>query len=249
MMETSPQVYARIGGVLYLIVIAFGLFAEGFVNNKLIVSGDASATAQNIMASLLLWRIGVAANMIVPLCAVALLLVEYVLLRPVSKNLVLLAVFFNLVSLAVEAISKLFLLAVLSPLGSAEYLKAFEPRQLQALAYLALKSHDVAFDIALIFFGCTCIINGYLIFRSGYFPKLVGMLMQIAGACYLVACFAALFAPTFYALIFPVILIPSFIGELSFCLWLLVKGVDVPKWIARASLAGKGVLTPLTASP
>jgi hypothetical protein len=235
-METSPQVYARIGGVLYLMVIALGLFAEGFVGNKLIVSGDATATAHNIMASQSLWRIGVAANMIVPLCAVPLLLIEYVLLRPVGKNLVLLAVFFNLVSLAVEAVSKLFLLAVLPPLGNADYLTAFEPRQLQALAYLALKSHDVGFNIALIFFGFTCIINGYLIFKSRYLPKFVGILMQIAGACYLTACFAALFAPTFYDLISPAILIPSFIGESSYCLWLLVKGVDVPKWIERTSL-------------
>jgi hypothetical protein len=249
-METSPQVYARIGGALYLMIIALGLFAEGFVSNKLIVSGDATATAHNIMASQSLWRIGVAANMIVPLCAVPLLLIEYVLLRPVSKNLVLLAVFFNLVSLAVEAISKLFLVAVMSPLGDADYLMAFEPRQLQALAYLALKSHDVAFNIALIFFGFTCIINGYLIFRSRYLPRFVGILMQIAGACYLTACFAALFAPTFYDLISPAILIPSFIGESSYCLWLLVKGVDVPKWVERTSLdtLGGGASTPLTAS-
>jgi hypothetical protein len=102
MMETSPEVYARIGGALYLMIIALGLFAEGFVNNKLIVSGDATATAHNIMASQSLWSIGAAANMIVPLCAVPLLLVEYVLLRPVSKNLVLLAVFFMGLSFLLE---------------------------------------------------------------------------------------------------------------------------------------------------
>jgi hypothetical protein len=101
------------------------------------------------------------------------------------------------------------------------------------VAYLALKSHDVGFNIALIFFGCTCIVNGYLIFKSRYLPKLVGILMQIAGACYLTACFAALFAPAFYDLIVPEILIPPFIGESSFCLWLLIKGVDVPKWMER----------------
>jgi hypothetical protein len=245
----NPQVYARIGGVLYLMIIVLGLFAEGFVSNKLIVSGDAIATAHNIMASQSLWSIGAAANLIVPLCAVPLLLVEYVLLRPVSKHLVLLAVFFNLVSLAVEAVSKLFLLAVLPALGNAGYLKAFEPGQQQALAYLALHSHDVGFDIALIFFGFTCIINGYLIFRSRYLPKFVGILMQIAGACYLTSCFAALFAPTFYDLIVPAILIPPFIGESSFCLWLLIKGVDVPKWIERTRFDTVGdAPTPLAAS-
>jgi hypothetical protein len=130
--ETSPQLYARLGGALYLVVIVFGLFAEGFVNDKLIVSGDAAATAHNIMAAPTLWKLSVAGNLIVPVCAVAQTWIYYLLLRPVSKTLVLLSVFFNLVSLAVEAVSKLFLLVVMPTLGNADYLKAFEPQQLQA---------------------------------------------------------------------------------------------------------------------
>jgi hypothetical protein len=158
------------------------------------------------------------------------------LLRPVSKRLVLLAVLFNLVSLAVEAISKLFLLVVMPTLGNADFLRAFEPQQLEILANLALRSHDIAFDIALIFFGFTCLINGYLIFRSGYLPKFVGILMQVAGVSYLVACFAALFAPAFADRIMPAILLPPFIGESSFCLWLLLKGVNIEKWKERTNL-------------
>jgi len=243
-MEASPQAYARIGGALYLIIIVFGMFAEGFIAGKLIVSGDAAATAHNILASPSLWSIGLAANLIIPVLAVPLLLIEYLLLRPVDRNLALLALFFNLVSLAVEAVSKLFLLAVLSPLESAQYLQAFDPQQLQALAYLAYKSHDVGFNIALIFFGCTCLVNGYLIFRSGYLPRVVGLLMQAAGAAYLTACFAALFAPGFYDRIFPVILLPPFIGESSFCLWLLVKGVDVAAWKQRTARTRSEVVRP-----
>ena len=214
-------------------IIVLGAFAEGFVTSKLIVSGDPAATAHNLLASPGLWRLGVAADFIVVLCAVPLLWIEYLLLRPVNRQLVLLAVFFNLVSLAVESISKLFLLVVMPTLANADYLGAFEPQQLQTLATLALKSHDVAFNIALIFFGFTCLVNGYLIFKSGYFPKLIGVLMQIAGACYLIACFAALFAPTFADLIVPAILLPPLIGESSFCLWLLVKGVNITKWRER----------------
>jgi hypothetical protein len=231
--DNSPQLYARIGGALYLAIIVLGGFAEGFVANKLIVSGDAATTAVNILASPGLWRLSVAGNFMVVLCAVPLLWIEYLLLRPVSKQLVLLAVLFNLVSLAVEAISKLFLLVVLPTLGSADYLKAFDPHQMQILANLALSSHDVAFNIALIFFGCTCLVNGYLIFKSGYLPKLVGILMQIAGVSYLTACFAALFAPAFADLITPAILLPPLIGESSFCLWLLIKGVNIVKWNER----------------
>jgi len=234
--EASPQVYARLGGALYLVVIAFGGFAEGFVANKLIVSGDAAVTAQNIMASPMLWSLSVAANLIVPVCAVAQTWIYYLLLRPVSKALVLLSVFFSLVSLAVEAVSKLFLLVVMPTLGHADYLRAFEPRQLQALAYLALKSHDISFNIALIFFGCACLVDGYLIFKSRYLPRLVGVLLQIAGLCYLTGCFAALFAPTLADLITPAILIPPFIGELSLCLWLLIMGVNITRWKERISM-------------
>jgi hypothetical protein len=233
--ETCPQRYARIGGALYLAIIILGGFAEGFVTNKLVVPGDAATTAHNIMASPVLWHLSVAADLLVALCAVPLLWIEYLLLRPVSRQLILLGVLFNLVSLAVEAISKLFLLLVMPTLGNADYLKAFEPQQLQILANLALRSHDISFNIALVFFGCTCLVNGYLIFRSGYFPKLIGILMQVAGLSYLIACFAALFAPAFADLIIPAILIPALIGESSFCLWLLVKGVNIAKWQERVS--------------
>lgn len=149
--EDFPQRYARTGGALYLAIIVLGAFAEGFVTNKLVVPRDAATTAHNILASPELWRLSVAGDLIVALCAVPLLWIEYLLLRPVSKQLVLLAVLFNLVSLAVEPISKLFLLLVMPTLGNADYLRAFEPRQLQILASLALKSHDIAFNIALIF--------------------------------------------------------------------------------------------------
>jgi len=115
-------------------------------------------------------------------------------------------------------------------LGNADYLTAFEPQQLQVLAHLALKSHEIAFNIALIFCGFTCLVNGYLILESGHLSKLIGVLMQIAGLSYLIACFAALFAPRVADLLIPAILVPPLIDESSFCLWLLIKGVDIGKW-------------------
>jgi hypothetical protein len=240
--ESSPQIYARIGGLLYLAIILLGAFAEGFVADRLVVAGDAATTANNIMASPMLWRLSVAGDLIVVLCAVPLLWIEYLLLRPVNGQLVLLAVLFNLVSLAVESISKLFLIVVMPTLANGAYQKAFEPQQLQVLANLALRSHDIAFNIALIFFGFTCLVNGYLIFKSGYLPKFVGVLMQIAGCSYLTACFAALFAPAFSDLITPAILLPPLIGESSFCLWLLVKGVNIERWKERVSVGWAPIL-------
>jgi hypothetical protein len=232
----SPQVYARTGGVLYLAIIVFGAFAEGFVMNKLVAPGDAATTAHNIMASPGLWRLAVAGDLIIPVIAVAGVWISYVLLSPVSRSLILLDVFFTLVSLAVEAVSKLFLLLVLPILSTTGYLNAFEPRQLEILANIALRSHDLVFNIALIFFGCACFVEGYLIYKSGYFPKFIGILMQLAGFCYLVSCFAALFAPALADLITPAILLPPLFGELSYCLWLLIKGVNIDKWNERASV-------------
>lgn len=235
--ETSPQVYARVGGVLYLIIIVAGLFGEVFVRDTLVVSGDATATANNVLASQLLWRAGVAGNLFHLACAVALALIFYVLLRPVSRNLALLAAFFELISIALEAAGKLYLLAALLPLGKAEYLKAFQPEQLHVLAYLSIRSHAYVFGISLIFFGCACLILGYLIFRSGYLPKILGVLMQIAGLSYLTNSFALVLAPAVANMLFPAVLVPAFIGETSLCVWLIVKGVNVARWNEQASAA------------
>jgi hypothetical protein len=228
--EASPRVLSRIGGVLYLIIIAVGLFGEACIRSRIIVSGDATATAANLRSMEPLWRFGIAAEFVLLISAVALTLIFFVLLRPVSRDLALLAVFFNLVSIAVEAASTLNLVAALFPLGNAGYLTAFEPEQLYAMATLSVKLHSYGFGVALIFFGCECLVLGYLIFRSGYLPKAIGVLMQTAGLCYLTNSFALILAPSFANRIFPAILIPAFVGEASLCLWLLVKGVNVEKW-------------------
>ncbi len=233
--ETSPQLYARIGGVLYLIIIVVGLFGEAFVRDRLIVSGDATATAANIRSLESLWRFHIAAELFLLICAVALLLILFVLLRPVSRDLALLAAFFNLVSIGLEAATSLYLLGALFPLGNAGYLKAFAPEQLYAMASLSLKSHSYGFGVSLIFFGCFCLVIGYLIFRSGYLPKALGVLMQIAGLSYLTNSFALVLAPAVANRLFPTVLLPAFVGEASLCLWLLVKGVNVEKWEEKAS--------------
>jgi hypothetical protein len=234
--ETSPQVYARIGGVLYLIIIAAGILGEIFVRGRLVVSGDAAATAQQIMASPLLWRIGITGDIIMHVCDVPLMLIFYVLLRPVHKNLALLAVLFNLIQTAVLVANKLNLLLPLFLLDNANYLKAFTPDQLHVLAYLLIKLHGYGFGIGLIFFGFECLVVGYLIFKSGYLPWILGVLIQIAGLSYLTNSFALLLAPSFAALISPAILLPALIGEMSLCLWFLLKGVNVEQWNKRVSV-------------
>lgn len=236
---TSPQLYARVGGLLYLTIIVAGITGELFVRGPLVVSGDAAATAGKIMASLPLWRAAVAGDLVMHLCDVGLMLVFYVLLRPVNRNLALLAVLFNVVQSAVLVANKLNLMLPVFLLGDAAYLKAFDPEQLQALAYVAVRTHSYGFGFGLVFFGVTCVIVGHLIFRSGYLPRALGVLMQVAGVCYLVNSFALILAPALASALFPAIMLPPFVAELSLALWLLVKGVDEAGWRARA---GAGVL-------
>ena len=231
--NTSPQVYARIGGLLYLVIILAGILGEVFIRSKLFVSGDPAATAKNIMASEELWRIGIAGDLVMHICDVPLMLIFYVLLRPVNKHLALLALLFNLVQTAVLVANKLNLLSALFFLGDAQYLKVFKPEQLQALSYLPIKLHGYGFGVGLMFFGFVCLVEGYLIYRSVYLPRFLGVLMQIAGVCYLVNSFALILSPWLADSLFPVILLPPFIAELSLCLWLLVKGVNMPEWERR----------------
>lgn len=232
--ELSPQIYARIGGVLYLIIIVAGIFAEILGIDPLIVSGDVTATAANIMSHESLVRIAAAVHQMWLVCAVALTLILYLLLRPVSKSLALLATFFNLVSISIEAVSTVSLFVALFFLGGADYLKAFKPDQLHALAYLADKLYNYGFGTSLVFFGCCLFVYGYLIYRSGYFPKTLGVLLIIASLSYLTNSFVLELAPAFANRIFP-ILVLGFIGETSFCLWLIVKGVNVQKWEEKAN--------------
>lgn len=235
--KLTIQTCARIAGVLYLIIIVIGLLGESLIRGKLVAPGDPNVTARNILDAEPLWRLGIAAQDMLLICAVALTFTWYVLLRPVNKNLTLLAVFFALISLAVESVSTLHLHAVLTPLSSAEYLKAVDPQFLHLMAYQSVIAHAHAFGLALIFFGVECIIIGHLIRQSGFFPKLIGTLMQIAGACYLINSFSMILFPSLQAILFPFILLPALVGESAFCLWLLGKGVDAPGWEQRAASA------------
>jgi hypothetical protein len=232
-MNISINRIARIGGLFYLIIIVAGLYGEMFVRSKLIVSGDAAATANNIIASQSLWRTGIASDLLMHICDVPLMLVFYLLLKPVNKDLALMALLFNLIQTAVLVANKLNLVVALFPLSSAAYLKSFDSQQLYTLTYLSIKAHGYGFGVGLIFFGFTCLIVGYLIFKSGYLPKTIGVLMQIAGLCYLVNSFALILSPSFADKLFPAILAPAFIGELSLCLWLTFKGVKLYVWEKR----------------
>ena len=232
--KSSPRVLARAGGALYLLIIVLGLFEEIVVRERILVSGDAAATAANLRSMESLWRLGIASEFVLLICAITLLGILYVLVRPVGRDLARLAVFFNLVSIAIEATVAMYLIVALLPLGDAAYLKAFRPEELYALVSLSIRSHSYGFGVALIFFGCFCLTTGHLIFKSGFLPRVVGRLMQIAGLSYLVDSFGLILAPGLASAMFPWILLPALIGESSLALWLLFRGVDEEEWNARA---------------
>jgi hypothetical protein len=227
----GAQRLARIGGALYLIIIGLGTVGEAVVRGSIVVPGDPTATAANLRSMEWLWRLGIAGEVVLLSCAIVLALIFFILLRPVSRDLALLTVFFNLVCIAVEGVAAVSLADALLPVTNAAYANAFTPEQLNAMAMLTVPSHTVGFGIALIFFGIECVVLGYLISRSGYMPRWVGLLMQIAGVCYVINSFALLLSPPLASRLFPAILLPSLIAELSLALWLLVRGVRAEKWV------------------
>lgn len=221
----TPKHYARIAGGLYLMVILAGLFAEVFVREALTVSNDAVATAQKIHASEMRFRLGFVADIFNLICGLPVIVFFYRLFKPRNRSLILLAIFFVIISNAVIAVNLLNQVSPLFLLGGDHYLTSFTPDQLAALSLHSMNVQEEGYAIALVFFGCYCIIVGYLIFRSAYMPRVLGFLYALAGLCYMISSFTGFLMPGFRNPLFPVILVPSFIGELAVCLWLLIMGV------------------------
>lgn len=216
--EILPRLWARIAGSFYLITIIMGVFAEVFVRGAL-VRDDPAATATNILAHESLYRFGLAADLIMLACYTAVTLLFYGLFKPVSRSLSLLAAFFSLVGIAVLAANSLNHLAPLIFLGSAHYLSAFETTQLQTLALLSLKMHARGYSISGVFFGIYCLLIGYLIFRSGFLPRALGVLMAIGGLSFLTDGFTVFLLPALADRV-PDIGMLGGIAELSISLWL-----------------------------
>lgn len=231
--ESSPQAYARISGLMYLAIIALGLFGEAFARGSVIVSGDPAATVASLAAHESLWRVGIAGDLLMHVLDIPVIVFFYLLLRPIDKGLALLSTAFNIVQTAVLALNKSMLIVPLVVLEQANS-GAVTAQHAQSLISLSIAMHGYGFGTGLIFFGFASIVRGYLIVKSGCLPKTLGVLLQIAGLCYLINSFALLLAPSLADALFPWILMPSFIGELLLAGWLLIKGIDVARW--RASL-------------
>jgi hypothetical protein len=223
-------------GFLYLLNIAAGAFVYGFVRSTTITPGDAGRTAANILQHAQLYRLGFVAGLVPVLCNIPLALIFYELFKVVNRSCSALIAFFILVATAIESVNLLNYYAPLIFLERADP-SAFKPEQLHAFAYMSLALHAIGFNVAVVFFAFYDLLIGYLVFRSGFLPRILGVLMAVAGLCYLVNSFASFLAPGFAAHLLPYILMPSAVGELALCLWLLVMGVDVENWSKQAYAA------------
>ena len=224
------QHYAKAVGVLLLITMFAGFFGEVYAPGRIVVSGDAAATAGHVVAMNGLFRLGFAAYLVEAVCDIALAMLFYVLLAPVNRHLSLLAAFFGLVSTAVFAGGELFYFAPSLLTGDAAYLKAFTPAQLEALTHLSLRLYTLASGIFMMFYGVAMLIRGVLIYRSRYLPRALGAIVAIAGAGFISNNLLVVLAPG-YASDF--LLLPMFVSILALTGWMLVRGVDMQEWTDR----------------
>ncbi len=228
----STDTLAKSAGFLYLITILAGGFAEVVVREGLTVNGNAAATAQHILASEQLYRFGVVADLVCICCGTLLSIIFYILFKPVNKGLSLLALIFSIVATAVMAVNMLNQLAPLILLHNSSYLKAFTIDQLQTQALFFLHLQSQGYNISLFLFAFYFPIIGYLVYKSAFLPRIIGILYAFAGLGYLVNSLGWFLAPHVASDLFPYVLLPAFTGEVSMSLWLIFKGIRVPEIMA-----------------
>jgi len=225
--ETSPLVRARVAGFLYLFANLFAPFTLLYLPSRFILRGDAAGTADNIMASESLFRFGIVLNLFTFIGQIFLVLALYQLLHVVNKNMASLMVIFSLVAVPIAMLNEVNNLAVLLLMSGADYLNVFTAEQLQALMYFFLRLHSQELNIAQIFWGLWLFPMGYLVFKSGFLPRILGILLIIGCFGYVIQSFAA-----FLGYNVSLIFLTGW-GELLLLLWLLIKGVDAEQWKER----------------
>ncbi len=226
-MNTNKKT-ARMAGFLYLIYIVITIVASVFGRSKLIVFGDAAATARNIMASEWQFRIGITGDLVSAVFFLLAAWALYVLLKSVNKDLALLFLLLNLGGVAVYSINLLNQFAAVLLLSGADYLKVFQADQLQALAMFFLNLHHNGYWIAQIFFGAWLFPLGYLVFKSGFLPRILGIVMMIHCVGWLMTFLEFFLFPGFevmHYLTYPL----GFISEFGLTLWLLIMGAKDQK--------------------
>ena len=237
---TPVQTYARIAGILFLISFIGGTFGELIVPMTLIAQGNAAETANRILAHESLFRFGFAGYLLEALCDVGIALLFYVLLKPVHKNLALFAAFLGIISTALFAVCELFFFVAPVFLKKPVYAQSFSREQLNGLVYFGVYVYSVGAGLFMVFYGLASLIRGYLIYRSTYIPRFVGVLLMIVGVAFIVKNFTLVLAPAYS---WDLLLLPAPLAIVALTVWFLWKGVDVQKWNARV-LAMRAITDP-----
>lgn len=225
----SDKNVARIAGLCYLIVIATGFFSEVFVRQALRVSNDAMATAHNIQANEMLFRLGFVADLINFVVGLPTVVIIYYFFKKTHKVLLQIALALVIIQTAIIAVNLLNQILPLLLLSNDTYLNTFQQNQLATLSLLSLNIQSQGYAVGLVFFGFYCLIIGYVIYTTKAIPKTIGMFYALAGLCYLINSFTMFLSKGFSNPIFIYLAIPILLGELSLCLWLLLKGIDTSK--------------------
>jgi len=229
----SPQRIARVAGLMYLAFFLTFFLADSGAHSTFVEPGDAAANVESIISSDWLFRIGFVSDVVAGVLFLLAAWALYVLLKPVNKDLALLVVLLNLCGVAVKCASLLGEVAALLLLSDADYLGVFDADQLQALANLSLQVFGSGFMIAQIFFAAWLLPLGYLVFKSGFLPRFLGILLLLDFVAILIWFFQFFLFPDYKAVSYPGLAI-SFVAEAALCLWLLIKGVNVERWEQRA---------------
>lgn len=228
----SPVFLARIAGVLALSAIAAGAFDMGYVRNLIVVTGDAAQTLANLRSHETLFRLGFAAHLVLLLFNVAGEIIFFLIFRRVNLILAAIIMACGLVGTAIESLDLLLAYVPLSLAGDRATLGNFSPNQLQAATYQALQLENYGFLISFVFYGADELLGGYLVFRSGFIPRIIAVLYGISGLCYLSQGFIGFLSPALESRVFPYILFPCPVGEILISLWLAVMGVNLARWTA-----------------
>ncbi|MGA3102344.1 MAG: DUF4386 domain-containing protein [Terracidiphilus sp.] len=221
------QRYARVAGVLIVVSIFAGGFGETYVPGKLIAANDLVETAHRMAASVGLFRASFASYLIEAACDVSLTAIFYLLLRPVSRPLSLIALCFGVVGTAVFAAGEIFYFAAALPVINTELAKALTPDAAASFTYLCLTMYGYVFNIFAALYGIPVMLRGYLIFRSRYLPRVLGGIVMVGGAGFVVKNFVAVLAPRYDSMAF---VLPLFVAMISMAFWFLAKGIDENRW-------------------
>lgn len=230
----SPLFNARMAGALWLVVIVIG--ALDVTTSPISLSADAAATAHSILSFEFRYRLGVLAEFFAGAIYLGVTVLLYRLLKPVSRNLSLFGALCGVIGLAVGAALTAPDLGVVALLRNAQAPSAGDTSQLQTIAVSSIRIFSMGFTVSMVYFGFQCASVGYLIARSGFMPKVIGILLAIGGSFYVISSSAAFLALPFARMLSQIVIPAAFIGEGSTTLWLLFKGVDVQKWMARSGV-------------